>query len=93
MRGGSIRYQAKNLERLRIPPRIAVTSGEECALVAASARGDTETIDRLVDAIVDRCLGDQTALYRQPPRQLLLVMEKPPHCWGKRRGTRKKTVG
>ncbi|MBQ7251528.1 MAG: Eco57I restriction-modification methylase domain-containing protein [Kiritimatiellae bacterium] len=92
MRGGSIRYQAKNLGLLRIPPRTAVSAGEECALVAASARNDTETLDRLVDAIVDRCLGGQTTLYRQPPRQLLLVMEKSPHYRGTHRGTRNATV-
>jgi hypothetical protein len=79
MRGGSIRYQAKNLERLRIPPRSAVLPAEEYALVAASARGDSDTLDRLVDAIVDRCLGAWTAPYQLPPKQLLLVMESSPH--------------
>ena len=88
MRGGSIRYQAKNLERLRIPPRSAVLPAEEYALVAASARGDAATLDRLVDAIVDRCLGGWTALYQLPAKQLLLVMESSPHRSRKRRHAR-----
>ena len=89
MRGGSIRYQAKNLGRLRIPPRSAVLPAEECALLAASARGDADTLDRLVDAIVDRCLGGWAAPYQLPPKQLLLVMEDSPRPSGKRRRTKK----
>lgn len=91
MRGGSIRYQTKNLGRIRIPPRHAVAPEEELALVAASARGDSETLDRLVDAIVERCLGAQPPLYRMPPQQLLLVMEKPARYGAARQRDKKRT--
>lgn len=89
MRGGSIRYQAKNIGRLRIPPRSAIAPAEECALVEASSRGDADSLDHLVDAIVDRCLGERTASYRLPPKQLLLAMEDSPTRPPKRRNTRK----
>ncbi len=81
MRGGSIRYQAKNLERLRIPPCTAVSDAERDRLSAAFAASDLSTIDETVDTIVarlvdssnltanfDDCLEDASG-------QLLLAMD------------------
>lgn len=75
MRGGSIRYQTKNLDRLRIPPRNAVTAAEERILVAAFAKNDTATLDRIVDAIVERCLQCGDYAPNEEPEQLLFAME------------------
>ena len=79
MRGGSIRYQAKNLERLRIPPVSSVKPQEAALLAAAYSRGDLQTIDRTVDAIVARCLMNSTEMHylQNEPEQLLFAMEPP----------------
>lgn len=77
MRGGSIRYQAKNLERLRIPPRDALEPKEEVSLASAYSRRDGEAIDRIVDGIVARCLSTHEAKPVWPGKseQLLFAME------------------
>ena len=75
MRGGSIRYQAKNLERLRLPPRAAVTEEEERKLIAASSNADISTLNRIVDGIVERCLRDGCFAPSEEPEQLLLAMD------------------
>lgn len=93
MRGGSIRYQAKNLERLRLPPRTAVTVAEGRRLVAASENDDTATLSRIVDAIVERCLRDGGCAPVEGPEQLLLAMEPPPDFSGFRSEPQKKPTG
>lgn len=76
MRGGSIRYQAKNLERLRLPPRAAITSREERLLIHASEAGDIRELDEIVDSVVERCLLGSEYASACEPEQLLLAMEK-----------------
>ena len=75
MRGGSIRYQAKNLERLRLPPRNAITSAEEHELVVASETNAMAKLNRIVDAIVERCLQESNCVSHREPEQLLFAME------------------
>lgn len=87
MRGGSIRYQAKNLERLRLPPRDAVSKGEANALVRAFREKDESELNRIVDEIVERCLDDDFSSVPEEPEQLLLAMEPGArYDAGKRRG-------
>ena len=71
MRGGSIRYQAKNLAGLRIPPANAVHADEATDLEAAWRRSDRAAIDRLVSEIVERCLSDHAG-YEIVPEQTVL---------------------
>ena len=75
MRGGSIRYQAKNLGRLRLPPCNAISASERKKLVRASSENDLSALNRIVDGIVDRCLAYETALRPEEPTQLLFAME------------------
>jgi hypothetical protein len=75
MRGGSIRYQAKNLERLRLPPCDAISASERKNLIRASSKNDLSTLNRIVDGIVDRCLAYESALRPKEPTQLLFAME------------------
>ena len=75
MRGGSIRYQVKNLERLRLPPRNAITSAEERELVVASETNAVVKLNRIVDAIVERCLLEGNCVPHREPEQLLFAME------------------
>ena len=86
MRGGSIRYQAKNLERLRIPPRNAVEPAEEVLLRTAYLHGDGETINRIVEGIVARCLSepDTKPVWPERAEQLLFAMEPPAKYLAKR---------
>lgn len=75
MRGGSIRYQAKNLGLLRIPSYSSISDSEARQLVAAFQNENVVQIDKLVDGIVARCLAS-TSTYPSPsPEQLLLAME------------------
>lgn len=60
LRGGSIRYQAKNLAELRIPPAEAVRFREIKALESAWRGNDRDGIDRIVESIVARCLSGET---------------------------------
>ena len=76
MRGGSIRYQAKNLGSLRLPPRKTITATEERKIVAASRAGDFAQLDHYVDALVNRCLDDIPSYPQRQPEQLLLAMEE-----------------
>ena len=73
MRGGSIRYQAKNLECLRLPPRNSVSEEEERILVDASNRMDVAGLNEAVDRIVARCLAEATPVYASQAEQLLLL--------------------
>ena len=76
IRGGGIRYQAKNLHRLRIPPRSAVSPEEERRLVSAFRQKDSATIDGIVDSVVDRCISAAEPLRRRGFQQLSLAMGK-----------------
>ena len=76
MRGGSIRYQAKNLGALRLPLRKTITATEERKIVAASRIGDFAQLDHYVDALVNRCLDDISSYPQRQPEQLLLAMEE-----------------
>ena len=71
LRGGSIRYQAKNLAGLRIPPANAVHADEATDLEAAWRRSDRAAIDRIVSEIVERCLSDHAG-YEIVPEQAVL---------------------
>ena len=71
MRGGSIRYQAKNLAGLRIPPANAVRADEATDLEAAWRHSDRAAIDRIVSEIVERCLSDHAG-YEIVPEQAVL---------------------
>ena len=71
LRGGSIRYQAKNLAGLRIPPASAVRAEETRDLEAAWRRNDRTAIDRIVSTIVGRCLSEN-APYGTIPEQTVL---------------------
>lgn len=86
MRGGSIRYQAKNLGRLRIPPRDALEPSEEVLLASAYAHGDIDAINGIVDGIVARCLSAPNAKPVCPgkPEQWLFAMEPPAQYDAKR---------
>lgn len=75
VRGGGIRYQAKNLQRLRLPPRSAVSPDEERRLTAAFWKGDPEAIDRIVDSVVERCLESAGPFRTEAPQQLLLAID------------------
>ena len=86
MRGGSIRYQAKNLERLRIPSRTAVSDAECDKLSAAFAASDLAAIDGTVDAIVARLVNssdsavDLDYCLEDASGQMLLAMEASAEC-------------
>ena len=60
MRGGSIRYQVKNLERLRIPPCAAFSSNEKMLLKDFFIHNQTTEINLLVNTVVERCLQDES---------------------------------
>ena len=69
MRGGSIRFQAKNLERLRIPPRSIISIEEEQALVTAYMNNKKDDINLIVNNIVNSCLKSENK-YHSMQRQL-----------------------
>ncbi len=75
MRGGSIRYQAKNLEQLHLPPRSAIRSSEEIELMHAFEANDVAKLNGIVDAIVERCLREGNCVPHKEPEQLLFAME------------------
>ena len=83
LRGGSIRYQAKNLAELRIPPAAAVRSDESDALESAWRRNDRSTIDRLVSGIVGRCLSENAG-YETVPEQTVLELVGEPNSRDRR---------
>ncbi len=56
LRGGSIRYQVKNLSSVHIPPASACRPDEIDELSKAWERRDTHGINRLVSELVARCL-------------------------------------
>ena len=73
LRGGSIRYQAKNLAGLRIPPANAVHTDEAKALESAWRRNDRAVIDRIVASVVERCLSDDAG-YETVPEQMVIEL-------------------
>lgn len=77
LRGGSIRYQAKNLSELRIPPAGSVSFDEMISLESAWRGNDRGKIDRIVESIVSRCLSDEAICDPVPEQAFLdLVGEK-----------------
>lgn len=74
IRGGNIRYQAKNLKMLRIPPRSIINEEEESILIEAYIHNKTETINSIVDNIVNRCLQNNNVKSKMP-QQLMLKLE------------------
>ncbi len=71
LRGGSIRYQAKNLAELHIPSANAVRPDEAKGLEAAWRRNDRTAVDRIVSSVIDRCLSDDAG-YEIVPEQTIL---------------------
>lgn len=77
LRGGSIRYQAKNLAELRIPSSRAIRFHETRSLESAWRGNDRARIDKTVESIVARCLSDETTYETIPDQAVLdLVGEK-----------------
>lgn len=74
VRGGGIRYQVKNLRRLRLPPRGSVSVDEEKRLVAAFGKKDSATVDHIVDFIVERHLKTAKPTCVHFTQQLLFEM-------------------
>ena len=59
MRGGSIRYQVKNLERLRIPPYTAFSPEEKLLMEDFYIHNNTAGINLLVNKVVECYLQDE----------------------------------